>query len=151
MPFLTTDEFRTLYVDDSQTEVKPEQIQNCLDAALFTLEDLSGAANLQLVTNDSGTRNFINRFRKAQEYLAVGEFLLLRIAPLRNGGVLAEERDLNNSANDKYVSFKDADARYQRLSEKARSILTNYLLPVISENLRIPAGYSSSVKIIADW
>lgn len=150
MSFLNENDFRTLYVDDTQTEVRDVQILNCLNKAKITLEDLCGTADIEEVaaaTDDTLLK--VIRFRNAQEYLAVGEFLLLRVAPLRNGGVLAEERDLNNSANDRYVSFKDADARYQRLYEKAVALVKNYL--TVEELAEITPRRSGSVPIEIGW
>ncbi|MBS3915592.1 MAG: hypothetical protein KG003_13945 [Bacteroidetes bacterium] len=149
MAWLTADEFKDLYVTESATEISSAQITQCLDEGIDEIASMCGEAVLTEIEIAVGTEaRKVRQFRRAQGKLGYRALLLIMSARFRNGGILESERDMNSSATDKYVSFKNIDLQREALYKDAAKALENYLIvDVAGDNLSPNIEYSHPVQV----
>lgn len=148
MAWLTAVEFKDLYVTESATEISSAQILQCLDEGIDEIASMCGEDVLTEIENAVGTTaRKVRQFRRAQGKLAYRALLLIMSARFRNGGILESERDMNSSATDKYVSFKNIDLQREALMNDAAKALQNYLIVDVSgDDLGSGIEYSHPVQ-----
>lgn len=141
MAWLTENEFKSLYVTESATEISSAQISQCLDEGIDEIALMCGEDVLTEIENavSGSTDRKVKKFRRAQGKLAYRALLLVISSRFRSGGVLESERDINSSMADKYESFDKVEKRREVLKSEAAETLKPYLIVDVSGDELGPA------------
>jgi len=128
MALLTADEFKTLNIAASATEITPAMIEDCLTTAKDELINLCGESVVTEVENATGEPDLkVRRFRKAQDKLAFRELLDKISSRFRSGGVEVRESG-NGLTTHEFEKFADSEKRRERLYNEAVDLVTSYLI-----------------------
>lgn len=138
---------------DSASEVKPAQIDECLDSAKSQIKKrVTGDVFTMLSASLPTSIETADDVRRAQGKIAYAELLLIEASRYRSGGVLVTERDENNSVTNSYESFTQIEKRADRLKAEAFDILEIYYTR--SETVKEAAsGEPPAVRVAvgSDW
>lgn len=148
MSWLTALEFKTIYVTDSASEVKTEQIDDCLDSAKSQIVKLVDAG---IITDLSATLpakpDRVKDIRRAQGKLAYADLLLIQSSRYRSGGILLQERDMNSSATDSYESFAATENRRRVLKAEAFALIEPYYAEAEAQEIFSSHSNSENVAV----
>ncbi len=153
MAWLSESDFRAIYVTDSASEVKTEQIAECLNSARSRIKKRVLADVFTMLSASLPTSiETVGDVRRAQGKLAYAELLLNEASRYRSGGILITERDGNNSVTNSYESFSEVEKRADRLTAEAFDLLEIYYTrsETVKEAVNI---YPPSVRVAvsSDW
>lgn len=148
MAWLTAAEFAALYITDSASEVKLEQIDDCLDSAKSQIvKKVAAAAIVDLLLPSPAQPDRAKDIRRAQGKLAYADLLLIQSSRYRSGGILSQERDANSTATDTYESFAAVERRRQVLKAEAFELIEPYFTPVASSEVLFEQWGSENVAV----
>lgn len=153
MAWLTDEDFRLIYVTDSASEVKPEQVEECLNSAKSQIRKrviLDVFTDVSLAMPSDAEEAY--DVRRAQGKIAYAELLLIQSARYRSGGILQAERDSNETGQNIYETYSATEKRADRLKAEAFEILEIYRLPAetVKESTN---GFpqAARVSVGSDW
>lgn len=127
MSWLSEEDFRTLWVPESATEIPSAQITECLDSAIADITKLVDSNEITALVADTGNTLLPTKsIRRAQSKLAYRELLLFLSNRFRSGGIQLKERDENASTTNEYESADKTDLRRRSLWTEAMDILEPY-------------------------
>ncbi|MCD9188241.1 MAG: hypothetical protein LUM44_17630 [Pyrinomonadaceae bacterium] len=129
MAFLTEEEFRVLYVTNSESELSPAQYNQCLEEGIDLIAKLCGetlVTEIEDAGDDSSRKN--KAVRRAQGKLAYRALLTIQTGRYRAGGVISQEKDQNDSVTNQYEKASETEKRREWFYQSALEDLSPYLI-----------------------